>query len=742
MKKKFCFAVISTALAIAAVCGFSACGDEPETVCTEHQWDSGKVTREATCEEYGETTYTCTICNTTKPEPITQLAEHTWNDGEVYQPDLSEEGTITYTCKVCGETNTETVPAHTEHEWDEGAQIEAPTCAQKGVMKYECKICHTIRREDIDFVDHSLVLRYDDARHWLACTECSYTEDGEVHVSEIHTNDEQHWVACKTCDYVSEKTEHEFTQLIESSATCGSAGVGIFQCSGCDETEERTEQATGVHSFTLKEHKQMPTCIEKGIDLYECGVCHTTEERETEIDPNAHDFAFKANAQEATCSEKGRDLYECTLCRNAIEYRETAIDPNAHVLHWIYSQRDSEKHYQACSNCDYTTELVAHGENDWTETDRQAADCVTDGWIEYTCICGATKRETLPAAGRHNFTTLIETKTPATCGAAGVGVYQCTGCFETTELPISATGDHHFTEFLRNETEPTCIAKGVAVYKCRDCEATEERETEIDESAHNYETKSNDTQHYLRCTRCNVIDENSYTDHVFGEYEIEREATYYATGVRYHACECGYTRYEGYELDGFVSDYRSGIATENTSGWVYGHSDYNWNAPTEGRLPGSTGNNESFVFTESTEFNGDAWLVKNENGDVISEMKAGWLSGSWSTMVYTVGAGSGQSYVIALGYRYTPNDAHAGAYTKANVRIAVLSHDGTCKYSEFVGMDGTGAETTRTINGLNEGDKIYVFIEFATSQSAETNGWSWTSGDFTCRLFKNASDPE
>ena len=157
-------------------------------------------------------------------------------------------------------------------------------------------------------------------------------------------------------------------------------------------------------------------------------------------------------------------------------------------------------------------------------------------------------------------------------------------------------------------------------------------------------------------------------------------------------------------------------------------------------MPGSTGNNESFVFTKSTEFDvdRDAWLVKKNNNEVISEIKAGWLSGSWSTLAYTVGEGvDNSSYEIALRYQYNPDaNDHPNAYTTANIRIAVVSEEGVCKYSEFIRMDGVGTETSRTMTGLCSGDKIYVFIELATAQSQETGKSSWSSGDFTCRIFE------
>ena len=425
MKRKISLVILTAALALASTIGLTACDDEQNTSCTEHAWDGGNVTREATCAEAGETTYTCTVCGETKTEPIAKSTTHSWDAGEVDQPDITVEGSITYTCTVCGDTYSETVPAHVEHEWDEGSQLKAPTCTETGSMKYECKICHTTKTED-----------------------------------------------------------------------------------------------------------------------------------------------------------------------------------------------------------------------------------------------------------------------------------------------IPATGEHRYDTFVGYETEPTCTTAGSATYKCMTCEATMTKEVQ------------------------------PTGVHSLGDWAIDTEATLYQTGSRHKECTaCDYkTSVESYELDNFVSDYRSGIVSGNTNGWEYGHSDYKWDTPpTEGRLPGSTNNNnESFVFTKSEEFNGDAWLVKNNNNEVISEIKAGWLNGSWSTLAYTVGEGvENSSYEIALRYQYNPDaDNHPNAYTTAKIRIAVLSEERVCKYSEFIDMNVVGTETSRTMTGLRSGDKIYVFIELTTAQSQETGNWSWSSGDFTCRIFE------
>ena len=55
--------------------------DKGRTPCTEHKWDNGKVTKEPTCTEKGEKTFTCTDCGATKVEEVPALG-HDYVDGK------------------------------------------------------------------------------------------------------------------------------------------------------------------------------------------------------------------------------------------------------------------------------------------------------------------------------------------------------------------------------------------------------------------------------------------------------------------------------------------------------------------------------------------------------------------------------------------------------------------------------------------------------------------------------------
>lgn len=161
----------------------SVCGETKDVTLSnplgEHSWDNGKVTKEATCTEDGEKTYTCTVCNTTKTKVIpatghqhkevrnakkatctedgytgdtyctdcnTKLESgtvinklgHTWDNGVITKEATeTEEGVKTYTCKTCGETKTEKIPV-TSHHLDQGTITKKATCTENGEKTYHC----------------------------------------------------------------------------------------------------------------------------------------------------------------------------------------------------------------------------------------------------------------------------------------------------------------------------------------------------------------------------------------------------------------------------------------------------------------------------------------------------------------------------------------------------------------------------------------------------------------------------
>ncbi len=127
-----------------------------------------------------------------------------------------------------------------------------------------------------------------------------------------------------------------------------------------------------------------------------------------------------------------------------------------------------------CSNCGEvvsTKEIPATGAHTWDNgTVTIAPTETTPGVRTFTCaVCGATRTETIPATGAHNYQF---TKTVApTCTADGYDLYTCSDCGATEKRnPKPALG--HKWDSGTVTTEPTETTPGVRTYTCTVCGET------------------------------------------------------------------------------------------------------------------------------------------------------------------------------------------------------------------------------------------------------------------------------
>lgn len=123
----------------------------------------------------------------------------------------------------------------------------------------------------------------------------------------------------------------------------------------------------------------------------------------------------------------------------------------------------------------------------YTGTVTTEATCTEAGIKTFTCSCGATYTETIPAKG-HTWDEGVVT-TAATCTEAGVKTYNCTVCNATKTEEIHALG--------HDWNEPTVVYaangnKGTKTYTCTVCSGTK--------------TEDIDWKFYLSATSGNKVD--------------------------------------------------------------------------------------------------------------------------------------------------------------------------------------------------------------------------------------------
>lgn len=121
-----------------------------------HSWNSGEITKKATCQQEGEITYTCTRCNEKRNEK-TEKVLHDFTNKNTASNYIAEEASCTsaalyyYKCQNCEEhgENTYTYGESIGHKWNEGEITKEPTQKKEGTKTYTCTVCDETRTESI-----------------------------------------------------------------------------------------------------------------------------------------------------------------------------------------------------------------------------------------------------------------------------------------------------------------------------------------------------------------------------------------------------------------------------------------------------------------------------------------------------------------------------------------------------------------------------------------------------------------
>lgn len=189
-----------------------------------HKFDDEVI--EPTCEKVGYTIHTCTVCGHSCVDTFVDATGHDYESKITKQPTCTEEGEITFTCKNgdCGKSYTQVLPK-AEHELT--VITIDPTCEEFGYTEYKCKHCDYSRISSITQPTghkHTEVIGHKDA----TCCDDGYTGD----------------VYCKDCEKTIEKgsiipaTGHEFGEwTIEKEASCFHDGELRRYCANCDTFE-------------------------------------------------------------------------------------------------------------------------------------------------------------------------------------------------------------------------------------------------------------------------------------------------------------------------------------------------------------------------------------------------------------------------------------------------------------------------------------------------------------------------
>ena len=102
-----CAAAVSLTQVIGAFAADDDTAPQQTDVQVEHEHSyKSEITKQATCAEEGEITYTCE-CGDSYTEPVAKTTSHKYGVGEVVtEAACGVEGKTVFTCKLCGESET------------------------------------------------------------------------------------------------------------------------------------------------------------------------------------------------------------------------------------------------------------------------------------------------------------------------------------------------------------------------------------------------------------------------------------------------------------------------------------------------------------------------------------------------------------------------------------------------------------------------------------------------------------
>lgn len=171
---------------------------------------------------------------------------------------------------------------------------------------------------------------------------------------------------------------------------------------------------------------------------------------------------------------------------------------------------------------DGSQETTAHTHS-WSSTVTTAATCTEEGLMTYTCSCGESHTEAIPAAG-HSYGDWYQGET--------VHERKCTVCQEPQG------GEHSMSSSVT--TAATCQSTGVETHTCSVCGYSYTTEIPVS-STHAYGDWTKDaTTHSRACTVCGASDSGA---HSWGTATVTTAATCKDEGVATQACTvCGETK--------------------------------------------------------------------------------------------------------------------------------------------------------------------------------------------------------
>ena len=521
----------------------SVCGTilkaQTTTAALGHSWDSGKVTKAATCTAAGTKTYTCTHCKKTRTETIAATGHKVVKDAAVAATCETAGKTEGSHCSVCGTIlKAQTTTAALGHSWDGGRVTKVVTCTTAGAKTYTCTRCKKIRTETIAATGHKAVK---DAAVAATCETTGKTEGSH----------------CSVCNTVI-KAQTTVAALghswdggkITKAATCTTAGTKTYTCTRCKKTRTETIAATGHKA--VKDAAVAATCETTGkTEGSHCSVCNTVIKAQTTTAALGHSWDSGKVTKAATCTAAGTKTYTCSRCKKTrtetiAATGHKAVKDAAVAATCETTGKTEGSHCSVCNTvikAQTTTAALGHSWDSGKVT--KAATCTTAGTKTYTCTrCKKTRTETIAAAGHK---AVKDAAVAATCETTGkTEGSHCSVCNTVIKAQTTTAALGHSWDGGKVTKAATCTAAGTKTYTCTRCKKTRTEtiaatgHKAVKDAAVAATCETTGKTEGSHCSVCGTVIKAQTTTaalgHDYGEWKTIKAATYTEPGQAERVC--------------------------------------------------------------------------------------------------------------------------------------------------------------------------------------------------------------
>lgn len=320
--------------------------DDQVSSLSEHQFNSGVVTKEATTAETGEKTYTCIICKYAKTEPIPRIVEEhehkfdkqiTDSEYQKYPADCLRKAAYYYSCE-CGQAGTATFERGDalNHNFSEYVYNNNATCTTDGTKTAACIRCaetdtiiaagtglgHSfteyVYNNDAGCTVNGTKTAVCDRCTEIKTVDASGTALGHSYSDAWTKDSEYHWhqATCEHSNEVSGKTAHDWDEgAVTRESTDTVEGEKLYTCVVCGQTKTVSIGLSG-HTHTYSDEWS-------GDDNYHWNSATCAHESEVK-NKAAHEWDNGTVTKEATAYEQGNKRYACAVC-NAVKDESIAV---------------------------------------------------------------------------------------------------------------------------------------------------------------------------------------------------------------------------------------------------------------------------------------------------------------------------------------------------------------------------------------------------------------------------------